>query len=200
MITVVDYGMGNLGSILQMFERIGADAKIASDAAAIREASKILLPGVGRFDRAMQLIEERGLRSALDEKALDEKVPVLGICLGMQLLARHSEEGDAKGLGWIPSEVKRFARTELRVPHMGWNEATVTRESPLLADLPLPARFYFVHSYYVKADDARDVILRSTYGHEFDAAVQRGNIYGAQFHPERSHKFGMTILKNFARL
>lgn len=201
MITIVDYGMGNLGSIQNMFKRIGACASITSNLEQIERASKLLLPGIGAFDGAMQRVNESGLRDALDRKALVERVPILGICLGMQLLTRSSEEGRLPGLGWIAASTRRFpAMPGLKVPHMGWNVVTPTRQSELTKDLPEEARFYFVHSYCVSVDDEQYSILKANYGITFDAAIQHGNIYGAQFHPEKSHKFGMQLVKNFASL
>jgi imidazole glycerol-phosphate synthase subunit HisH len=201
MITIVDYGMGNLGSIRNMFRRVGVQAEVAADAAALRRASKILLPGVGAFDSAMQRINDSGLREALDHKALKERVPVIGICLGMQLLTRGSEEGRLPGLGWLPAETRRFPDTAgLKVPHMGWNAVRVTNASPLVSGLDADSRYYFVHSYYVRADDPRDTVLTADYGVSFDAAIAHDNLFGAQFHPEKSHKYGMAFLSNFASL
>ena len=201
MITIVDYGMGNLGSILNMFKRIGVQASVKSDMEAIRSADKIILPGVGAYDAAMERIAASGLRDILEHKALNEKVPVLGICLGMQLLTRGSEEGKLPGLGWIDADTRRFpAQSGLKVPHMGWNIALPTNPSPLTINLGDEPRFYFVHSYFVTVDDPADSIMRTTHGVTFDSAVQHGNIFGVQFHPEKSHKFGMQLLKNFAEL
>jgi glutamine amidotransferase len=200
-ITIVDYGMGNLGSIRNMLRRVGASATISGDPAVLAESEKLLLPGVGHFDAAMQQIAERGLREVLDHKATVERVPTLGICLGMQLLTRGSEEGRLPGLGWVDAEVCRFpADRGLKVPHMGWNEVTATRPSPLTAGLGDDARFYFVHSYYVQVDRRDDAVLTASYGVTFDAAIEAGTIYGAQFHPEKSHRFGMQLLANFASL
>lgn len=201
MITVVDYGVGNLGSIRNMLKRIGAPAQVTSNHADIAAADKLLLPGVGAFDNAMERIDESGLRAILDRKALEEHVPILGICLGMQLLTRGSEEGVRHGLGWIAADTIRFpALPKLKVPHMGWNLVQPTQASSLTQNLPPQPRFYFVHSYCVQVDDPKDSILTTHYGIDFDAAIQRGNIYGAQFHPEKSHKFGMKLLANFASL
>lgn len=201
MITIVDYGMGNLGSIVNMFRRIGHQATVSTDCQQIETAKKILLPGVGAFDAAMQRIDESGLRPVLEHKANVEKVPLLGICLGMQLLTSKSEEGVLSGLGWIPGEAKRFpADSQLKTPHMGWNIVKPSSASPLTHDLPDDSRFYFVHSYCVNVENPQHSILRTTYGVEFDSAIARDNIYGAQFHPEKSHKFGMQLLKNFAEL
>ncbi|MFZ1752685.1 MAG: imidazole glycerol phosphate synthase subunit HisH [Caldilineaceae bacterium] len=199
MITIVDYGMGNLGSIKNMFKHIGVAASITGNPDEIASADKLLLPGVGAFDSAMTRINNSGLREILDHKALVERVPVLGICLGMQLLTTSSEEGSLPGLGWIPAVTTRFpSLSGLKVPHMGWNEVTPVRDSRLIADLPPHSRFYFVHSYCVHVIEPEDSILQSTYALTFDAAIEHDNIYGAQFHPEKSHKFGMKLLSNFA--
>lgn len=201
MITVIDYGLGNLGSIRNMFKRIGAPVQVTSDLHLIAAAEKLLLPGVGAFDNAMARINEIGLRTVLDRKALVEKTPILGICLGMQLLTRGSEEGQLPGLGWIAASTTRIpASAGIKVPHMGWNVVHPTRPSPLIADLPPQSRFYFVHSYCVHVDNPEHSILKAHYGIDFDAAIQHDNIYGAQFHPEKSHKFGMQLLENFANL
>lgn len=201
MITIVDYGMGNLGSIRNMFKRIGAQAVVTSDLDSIAKADKLLLPGVGAFDAAMACINRSELRRILDRKALEERIPILGLCLGMQLLTRSSEEGRLPGLGWIAAKTTRFlAKSGLKVPHMGWNVVTPSRRSPLTEDLPDESRFYFVHSYCVRVEDEADSILKTVYGVDFDAGIQRSNIFGVQFHPEKSHRFGMKLLSNFARL
>jgi imidazole glycerol-phosphate synthase subunit HisH len=201
MITIVDYGMGNLGSVCNMLKRIGVAAEITGDPATLARASRILLPGVGAFDSAMQRINASGLRGVLDRKALYERVPIMGICLGMQLLTRSSEEGSLPGLGWIPAVTRRFPQLPgLKVPHMGWNAVTAANDSPLTAGLASDSRYYFVHSYYVQTDDPRDAVLRSHHGVTFDAVVAHGNLYGAQFHPEKSHRYGMSFLRNFASL
>lgn len=200
MITIVNYGMGNLGSMLNMFKRIGVAACIESSPDAISLAEKIVLPGVGAFDAAMQSINSvAGLRAVLDHKALVERVPVMGVCLGMQLLTRSSEEGELPGLGWISGVTRRFPRQGgLKVPHMGWNIARATRPCPLVVDVGNDPRYYFVHSYYVSVDDPAHSLMRTHYGLDFDSAICSDNIYGVQFHPEKSHRFGMQILKNFA--
>ena len=204
-ITIVDYGMGNIGSLLNMFRRIGAQAEVSADPAQIAQARKILLPGVGAFDAAMERIDALGLRDLLRTRALDDKVPFMGICLGMQLLGRASEEGTAKGLDLIPAEARRFPSSQgiksgLKVPHMGWNAVEVLKQTPLTESLPPDPRFYFVHSYFMEADAPADRMLACTYGQRFDAGLHRGNVYGAQFHPEKSHKFGMALLRGFASL
>lgn len=202
MITIVNYGMGNLGSMLNMFKRIGVSARIESEPEAIRRAEKLVLPGVGAFDAAMQRINDvPGLRAALEDLVMDQKVPVLGVCLGMQLLTNSSEEGSLPGLGWIAGVARRFPRQAgLKVPHMGWNIARPAASSRLAVETGPEQRFYFVHSYYVQVDDAAHALMRTHYGIDFDSAIGRDNIYGVQFHPEKSHRFGMQILKNFAEL
>jgi len=202
MITIVDYGMGNLGSIQNMFKRIKVESETTSDVATIARAKKILLPGVGAFDAAMQKIESAGLLEVLNRKVLDDKVPTFGICLGMQLLTKSSEEGKLPGLGWIDARTVKFNFTNnsLKIPHMGWNTVNVKRESSLINDLPAEPRFYFVHSYYVSCAEAADVLTTTHYGTDFHSIIQHDNIFGAQFHPEKSHKFGMRILENFARI
>jgi glutamine amidotransferase len=201
MITIIDYGMGNLGSIQNMFKRIGVAAQVTGDVAQVARARKILLPGVGAFDSAMQRINESGLRAVLDNKALHERIPIMGICLGMQLLTRSSEEGQLPGLGWVAAATRRFPNDMgLKVPHMGWNVVTPARANALTDGLATDSRYYFVHSYYVRTDDPADSLQTTYYGITFDAVVGRGNLYGAQFHPEKSHKFGMRFLANFARI
>jgi glutamine amidotransferase len=200
-IGIVDYGVGNLGSVRNMFRRVGCDARIVSTADEMRECGKLILPGVGAFDRAMERLGASRLRDTLDEMALERKVPLLGICLGMQLLTRGSEEGDRPGLGYIAAEAKRLPRDPaLKVPHMGWNVVTVPNPSPLTAHFEEETRFYFVHSYCVRVDDQADSLLKCTYGVTFDAGVMNGNIYGAQFHPEKSHRFGKALFAAFGSL
>jgi len=201
-ITIVDYGMGNIGSLVNMFRRIGVQSEVASDLRAIERACKIVLPGVGAFGAAMDRIDHLGLREVLRSKALEEHVPFMGICLGMQLMTRSSEESPGvKGLDLIPADTVRFPRDSgLKVPHMGWNEVMVVEPNVLTAILPPEPRFYFVHSYHVRSDNPADVMLRCHYGHNFDAGLNRGNLFGAQFHPEKSHKFGMALLEGFAEI
>lgn len=199
-ITIVDYGMGNIGSLRNMFRRIGCATELASTPEDLRRASKVLLPGVGAFDPAMERLEATGLGAAVRDRALVDGVPTMGICLGMQLLGHGSEEGERPGLSLIPARARRFPASAGKVPHMGWNVVTPASPSPLTAPLPPESRFYFVHSYYMRAEDPADAILTCTYGVTFDAALQRGNVFGAQFHPEKSHRFGMALLKAFAEL
>ena len=205
MITIVDYGMGNLGSIKNMFKYIGVESTIESDVDKIKNASKILLPGVGSFDTAMNKIDESDLKEVLDEKALREQIPILGICLGMQLLTKGSEEGSVSGLGWIEAQAMNFKDRidkKYKVPHMGWNLVNKSNDSLLTKGFDKfdEVVFYFVHSYFVKVEDEKNSILKTNYGVEFDSAIQKENIFGAQFHPEKSHKFGMKLFENFARI
>ncbi|RPD51021.1 imidazole glycerol phosphate synthase subunit HisH [Paracnuella aquatica] len=202
MITIIDYGMGNLGSIQNMFKRIKVASEVTSDLKKISQAKKILLPGVGAFDAAMERIENAGFLPVLNQKALEEKIPILGICLGMQLLTNSSEEGVRRGLGWINAKTIRFKLSDarLKVPHMGWNLVHTQNLSPLIDNLPEDPRFYFVHSYHVQCMDPFNVLTTTHYGISFHSVIQQNNIYGAQFHPEKSHKFGMKLLQNFAQL
>jgi len=203
MIGIIDYGMGNLGSVLNMFKKIGEEAKILNDPKEILKVEKLLLPGVGSFDAAMSRINESGLSEVLNKLVLEKGVPILGICLGMQLLMEGSEEGALPGLGWIKGRahhLKGRIPSTLKVPHMGWNDITVTRQNSLTKGFDGEIRFYFVHSYFIEVENQAHSIMKCNYGVEFDAAINKNNIYGAQFHPEKSHKFGMQFLKNFAAL
>ena len=200
-ITIINYGMGNIGSIVNMLKRIGVKSHIAHNSKQIKSAKKLILPGVGAFDKAMLSINALEIREALDKKVLEECVPILGICLGMQLLTNGSEEGLSKGLGWIDGKASLLpADQAVKVPHMGWNTVRPFNESPLTMDLSENSRFYFVHSYCVHVCDNKHSIMKSFHGIEFDAVIQKNNIFGAQFHPEKSHSFGMQLLKNFAGL
>lgn len=203
MIAIIDYGLGNLASVQNMFRKIGVrDAIITADAEQIAVADRILLPGVGAFDAGMSKLEATGLIPLLNKRALEEKVPVLGICLGMQMLTRKSEEGNKKGLGWIDGETVKFTpdpTLKLKVPHMGWDYIKVTRKNPLL-EMDIKQRFYFVHSYYVKCDNDSQVLATCDFDLPFVCAVNKGNIFGTQFHPEKSLQFGMKVFENFAKL
>jgi glutamine amidotransferase len=202
MITIVNYGMGNIGSMANMFRYIGVEAHVESDPLAIEQAQKIVLPGVGAFDSAMMRINDTpGLRDVLEQKAMQEGVPILGVCLGMQLLTSSSEEGTLPGLGWISGSTLRLPKQDgLKVPHMGWNVAMPNGQSELTQDVGLDPRYYFVHSYRVHVDDPAHSLMQTDYGITFDSAIGRDNIFGVQFHPEKSHRFGMQILRNFAAL
>ena len=203
MVHIVYYGMGNVGSIKNMLGRLGVESTITSDPAELETARRLILPGVGHFDRAMEQLESLQLLDVLHEKALVERVPVLGICLGMQLLTRSSEEGERPGLGWIEGETVRFRMTPehaaLRLPHMGWNTIQVSTPNPLVDGLAEGSRFYFVHTYHVRCDDASRVVATATYGQPFPCVIGRDNVMGTQFHPEKSHRFGLRLLENFVR-
>lgn len=203
MIVIVDYGMGNLGSLKNMFKAINQKVSIVSCPKQISLAKKLVLPGVGNFDKAMDLINKTdGLRDIIIDKASNQKVPVLGICLGMQILLDTSEEGEMKGLGLIEGESIRFpAKKNLKVPHMGWNSVVLSGyNAHFCSGLPLDSRFYFAHSYYARVKNAKHTMMKTNYALEFDSAICRGNIFGVQFHPEKSHRFGMNILEKFSSL
>jgi glutamine amidotransferase len=204
MITIVDYGTGNLFSIQNMFRKIGADAVIESDCSAISNASKLVLPGIGAFDTCAKKLQHSGLREELQKKVIEDKTPVLGICVGMQLMMADSEEGELKGLGWINGRTIKFKQHQLpagyKIPHMGWANVDLNKPSRLLEDMYEEPRFYFAHSYHVVPEDVKDVLMYSTYGYRFAAALESNNIMAVQFHPEKSHKFGMRLLKNFVNL
>jgi glutamine amidotransferase len=200
MITIIDYKTGNLGSIQNILKKIGESSIITSDSKIISEATKIILPGVGSFDTGMKNLKELDLIDILNSKVLVERIPVLGICLGMQLLSEKSEEGALSGLGWIGGEVKRFIfhnTNEYKIPHMGWNFVNIKKESRLFSDILDDPRFYFVHSYYFNPANSKDILTSTEYEIEFTSAIEDGNILGVQFHPEKSHKFGLKLLRNF---
>ncbi len=201
MIVVIDYGMGNLGSIINMLKRVGAPAQVSCDRHEIEHADKLILPGVGAFDTGMRRLAELDLINLLNDKVLGHKTPTFGVCLGMQLLLKRSEEGDQPGLGWVDGEVIRFRfepkQAQLKIPHMGWNTVTFRQPSVLFAEMESAPRFYFVHSYHAVCHQSDDVIATTEYGYAFASAIQHANIVGVQFHPEKSHRFGMQIYRNF---
>ncbi len=202
MITLVDYGVGNVGAILNMLDYLGIEASASSDAAQIAKASRLILPGVGAFDKAMRTLRERQLLDALDEAVLRRKVPVLGVCLGMQLLAHSSEEGIEQGLGWIDAQVRRITvpqGSRLKVPHIGWMEVKPTGNGRLFPlDSPVE-RYYFDHSYHVVCSEQAMVSATIPYGNELCCALQQDNVFGVQFHPEKSHRFGMRLLSSWGQ-
>lgn len=204
MIRIVDYGVGNIQAFLTMFKRLGLEAQRARSAAELAGATRLVLPGVGAFDTAMTLLNQSGMRERLDELVLAQKTPVIGICVGMQMLAGSSEEGVLPGLNWIPGRVRAFATNSassaLPMPHMGWNDIQVRRDNKLFTDFEPEPRFYFLHSYYFDATDKADVAATAKYGLDFDCIVSKGHIHGVQCHPEKSHRFGAQLLKNFAEL
>lgn len=205
MIVILDYGMGNPGSILNMVRRAGGSAVVSSDLDIIASASAIILPGVGSFNNGITKLKQSGILALLEKKVMDEKIPFLGICLGMQLLFDKSEEGDAEGLGWIPGFVKKFdissfeETKRLKIPHMGWNLVTPKEFETLYKNMEEEARFYFVHSYHVVCAKQEHILATTNYGYEFVSSVRNNNIWGAQFHPEKSHRFGLMFFRNFLK-
>lgn len=200
MVAIVDYGLGNLGSIRNMLKKIGTDdVTLASSSEDIQRADKLILPGVGAFDSGMRMLNESGMRDDLDNHVKKLQKPVLGICLGMQMLGTGSEEGEEKGLGYIDFYCKRFSfdNNGLRIPHMGWDYVDAKRESAISSVDEKELRFYFVHSYYAVCKDETDILFTCDYGITFTAGVKHNNVYGVQFHPEKSHKYGMKLLKQF---
>jgi imidazole glycerol-phosphate synthase subunit HisH len=203
MIGVIDVGVSNIGSVLNMFKYVGHEAKSISNISELETCSKIVLPGVGSFDTGMSKLVSSGLIDTLNKRVLDDKVPVLGICLGMQLMCLSSEEGSSPGLGWIDATVRGFRKSAIppkKTPHMGWNTVEVKKSMELTADFNPETRFYFVHSYYVDCANSSDVLLTTKYGADFVSAFQVGNIIGAQFHPEKSHVFGADVFAKFGTL
>lgn len=203
MITIIDYKTGNLGSIQNMLKKIRVESVITSNPEEIGSASKIILPGVGSFDQGMENLLNLNIKDILDKKVLVDKIPVLGICLGMQLMTLKSGEGILQGLGWIDAVTVKFRfddPSHFKSPHMGWNFIRQHKESRLLSDMVPESRFYFVHSFFVRSNNLSDILTTTEYENEFTSSFEKGNIIGVQFHPEKSHKFGMALLRNFAEL
>lgn len=203
MITIVDYGVGNIGALTNMYDYLGIDAIATAEPERIAAASHLLLPGVGAFDKAMAELRARGLIGPLNHAVRERRTPLLGICLGMQLLARRSEEGQAEGLGWIDADVVRIPQppgSSLKVPHMGWADIRVKHPSALFPSASGGERFYFAHSYHMICDRSEDMVATINYGSDLTCAVRSGNVHGAQFHPEKSHRFGMRVLQAFAEV
>lgn len=207
MIVVVDYGMGNCNSILNMFRKVGANVCISNDPQVLATARGIVLPGVGSFDNGMRKLNQTGLLSHMEEAVLHRKVPFLGVCLGMHLLFNHSEEGQEPGLGWVSGKVVRFNFADekfsgLKVPHMGWNRAAIRKGSSFIDAVSADdeRRYYFVHSFHAVCENDSDILATTTYGYEFVSGVQRDNILGFQFHPEKSHRYGVQLFKQFNEL
>lgn len=201
MVTIVDYNMGNLRSIIKAFHRLDIDVKVASSPEEIRKADRLVLPGVGNFATGMTRLETLGLVDALNTAVMERRVPILGICLGMQLFTGFSEERQRAGLNWLTAETKKFSfleNSKLKVPHIGWNNVRVVRSSKLFEGIDENASFYFVHSYYVVCGHRENVLAETEYGVTFVSCMQRDNILGVQFHPEKSHSYGLAILENFA--
>lgn len=204
MIVIIDYGLGNVLAFVNVYKRLNIPVMVAKTPGDLVNAAKLILPGVGAFDHAMQRLEQSGMRQGIDQLVLQQRVPVLGICVGMQILANSSEEGSLPGLGWIAGSVRKFDVASLphhtHLPHMGWNDVAPVAGGGLFAGLEQDARFYFLHSYYFDCHHPQDASAFSDYGSRFSSAVNHENIYGVQFHPEKSHHFGSRLLKNFAEL
>lgn len=204
MITIIDYGLGNIRAFVNVFKKLNIITKVAHVPGDLKDACKIILPGVGAFDYAMQMLNNSGMREELDRQVLENKKPVLGICVGMQMLAKSSEEGFLSGLGWIDGRVKRFnsapASFKTPLPHMGWNNINPINSNPLLEGLTGDSMFYFLHSYYFVCHNENDIIARSEYGVSYASGINNSNIYGIQFHPEKSHSNGIKLLYNFAKI
>jgi len=205
MIVIVDYGMGNLRSILMKLLKLKIAAKISHQLDEINNADKLILPGVGHFYTGMENLLKNNLIPILEKKVLVGKTPILGICLGMQLLTKHSEEGNVDGLGWLNAYTKKFdfskikSNIKLRIPHIGWNNIKIKKDSILFKDIDISKRYYFVHSYAVKSENAKDILTTTFHGYEITSAFQKENIYGTQFHPEKSHQTGLKMIENFAK-
>jgi glutamine amidotransferase len=203
MIHIIDYGAGNLGSILNMMKRIGSEALLVSNPKDLVNATKIILPGVGHFDHGMKQLHKSGMIELLHEKVINENVPILGICLGAQMMCKGSEEGNLPGLSWFDSEVIKFNFDPMnphRIPHMGWNFVKQMKDSIITQNMPQDSRFYFVHSYHMVPNDDKDVLFKTNYGYDFVSGLQHENRFACQFHPEKSHKFGVQIFKNFVAI
>ncbi|MBI4404001.1 MAG: imidazole glycerol phosphate synthase subunit HisH [Deltaproteobacteria bacterium] len=200
MLVIVDYGVGNLNSIINLCNRLDVQATVARDLSDIEKATKLILPGVGHFARAMDNLKQSGVIPILTRKVKEEKTPLLGFCVGMQLLAKHSEEGDVDGLGWIDAQVVKFRfdkqTLKLKIPHVGFN-TIATKESPIFKHVPDKSRFYFTHSYHLVCRDVRNVIGTTEYGYSFPSVIQDEKIYGTQFHPEKSHQAGINLIRGF---
>lgn len=203
MIGIIDYGVGNIKAFANIYKNLNIPFKIVKDISGFENITKLILPGVGSFDHAMTSLENSGMREKLDELVLEKKIPVIGICVGMQMLAKSSEEGILNGLGWIDGIVKKFDKSKIKnapLPHMGWNNLKIEKKNKIFDNLEENPRYYFLHSYYFECENKEDVIATATYGEKFDCMINHKNIYGIQCHPEKSHHNGMQLLKNFGEL
>ena len=201
-IVIINYGMGNLRSVQKAFERIRVPAAISSNLSEIENAEKLVLPGVGHFERGIGNIKDRGLFELLNEQVQDKKKPILGICLGMQLMTEFSEEGNCNGFGWLKARTQKFSFQDngLKIPHMGWNNLSIKKSDTIFKDITPDNFFYFVHSYYVSCESEHNILAETDYGKKFVSSFQKENIFGCQFHPEKSHDKGLQILKNYAEM
>ena len=201
LITILDYGMGNLGSVQNMLKFLDIKSVITSDLAEIGKAHKLIIAGVGAFDSGMTNLKNMNALELLNKKALEEKTPILGICLGMQIFSKKSEEGTLPGLGWVKADTVKFkfpeGEAKNKIPHIGWNTVVPQRDDPLFFNFPAEIRFYFVHSYHLVCENQQDILGSTSHGYHFPSVIRQGNILGTQFHPEKSHKYGMQLLKNF---
>ncbi len=204
MITIINYGVGNINAFLNVYKRVNFPVKIAKNLQDLKDAKKLILPGVGHFDHAMSELIKSGMREKLDELVLEKKIPVIGICVGMQIMGNNSDEGTMQGLGWIDASVKKFDESKInqvtRLPHMGWNNVYPLRDNLLFKSLEKNAIFYFLHSYFFLCNNNSDILANTEYGGLFTSAANHENIYGIQFHPEKSHSYGEILLHNFAKL
>lgn len=203
MIGIIDYGVGNIKAFANIYKNLNIPFKIVKNISEFENITKLILPGVGSFDHAMTSLENSGMREKLDELVLEKKIPVIGICVGMQMLAKSSEEGTLNGLGWIDGIVKKFDKSKIKnapLPHMGWNNLKIEKKNKIFDNLEENPRYYFLHSYYFECENKEDVIATATYGEKFDCMINHKNIYGIQCHPEKSHHNGMQLLKNFGEL
>jgi glutamine amidotransferase len=204
MITLIDYGLGNINAFVNVFKRIDVPVKTAKNINELHDATKLILPGVGAFDHAMEKLNGSGMKDEIENLVLAKKMPIIGICVGMQILGKSSDEGTLPGLGWIDAEVRKFDETTIKqktkLPHMGWNDVKPTTNNKLFEDLESESLFYFLHSYYFDCQNKSDIIASADYGIEFACAVNHDNIYGVQFHPEKSHHYGERLLHNFSRI
>lgn len=204
MITLIDYGVGNIFAFQNVYKRLNIPTKIAKTSADLFDTKKLILPGVGSFDYAMSQLNNSGMRAKLDELVIEKHVPIIGICVGMQMMGNHSDEGKSDGLGWIDADILKFDENLIshrtKLPHMGWNDVVPVSNHPLFSGLEKEAIFYFLHSFYFKCNNPTESIAVSDYGISFTSAVNRDNIFGIQFHPEKSHQYGEKLLHNFAML
>lgn len=204
MITLIDYGSGNIHAIANIYKRINIPYIITNDPKELKDAQKLILPGVGDFDETMMLLNNLGIKDVLDELVVNKKTPILGVCVGMQILGNKSEEGSLEGFGWIKGRVRKIDESKLlnkpHLPHMGWNTVAIKRENPLFDNVITENGFYFLHSYYFDCEDNADVLTTTQYGEEFASAINHENVFGFQFHPEKSHQNGIELFRNFANL